>query len=105
MGAADYFAIQNLLNRYFHYVDAGELEQCGQLFADADLTYTQSRKTFSKDPQGLTRHMQSYVKLYADGTPRTRHHSGNFIIELEGKRAAQASCSAIIYQDTMSLPF
>lgn len=105
MDAADYFAIQNLLNRYFRYVDTGNLGQCGQLFAHADLTYTQSGKTFSKDPNGLTRHMESFVRLYDDGTPKTRHHSGNIIIEPKGKRAAEASCSAIIYQGTESLPF
>jgi len=105
MDAADYFAIQNLLNRYFQYVDAGKLKQCGQLFAHADLTYRPSGKTFSKDPHGLTRYMRSFIRLYEDDTPKTRHHSGNIIIEPEGKRAAKASCTAIIYQGTESLPF
>jgi len=105
MDAADYFAIQNLLNRYFQYIDAGKLEQCGQLFAHADHTYSQSGQTFSKDPHGLTQFIQSFVRLYGDGTPRTRHQSGNMIIEPEGKTAARTSCSAIIYQGTETLPF
>lgn len=106
MEAADYFAIQNKLNLYFQYVDAGDFERCGQLFAQADLIYTQSGQMFRKDPAGATRKMQSFVRLYGeDQTPLTRHHSGNIIIEADGDNAARTSCSAIIYQGTDTLPF
>lgn len=106
MDAVDYFSIQNLLNRYFEYVDTGDFEQCGQLFAGADLTYTQSGQIFSNDAAGVTRQMQSFVRLYGDDkTPRTRHHSGNIIIEADGHDAARTSCSAVIFQSTESLPF
>lgn len=102
----DYFAIQNLLNCYFQYVDAGDFESCGQLFAKADLIYTQTGTTFSRDPSGVTQQMRSFVRLYDDAqTPRTRHHSGNFIIEAEGEGKAVTSCSAIIFQGTPDLPF
>lgn len=104
--AEDYFAIQNQLNRYFQYVDAGDFESCGQLFAQADLIYTQSGTTFSRDPSGVTAQMRSFVKLYGDAqTPLTRHHSGNFIIETPSEDKATTSCSAIIYQGTPDLPF
>lgn len=106
MEAADYFAIQNQLNLYFQYVDAGDFENCGRLFAQADVTYLQSGQTFSKDPSGVTKLMQSFVKLYGENkTPLTRHHSGNIIIEPDGEKGAQTSCSAIIYQGTDKLPF
>ena len=106
MTAQDYFAIQNLLNLYFQYVDAADFERCGQLFAQADLTYTQSGKTFSNDPAGVTAQMQSFVKLYGpEQTPKTRHHSGNIIIEAEGDTGAHSTCTAVIYQATEALPF
>lgn len=106
MNANDYFAIQNLLNRYFQYVDTADFEACGQLFAKADLMYLPSGKTLSKDPQAVTQQMRDFVKLYGDPqTPRTRHHSGNIIIEPETSRRAHAACSAIIFQATDRLDF
>lgn len=106
MEAVDYFSIQNLLNRYFHYVDTGDFERCGQLFAKANLIYVQSGKVYSKDPIGVAKQMQSFVKLYGeDQTPQTHHHSGNMIIEQNDEKSVHTSCSAIIYQSTKSLPF
>lgn len=106
MQADDYFAIQNLINRYFQYVDAGELEACGQLFAKADIVYRQSGKTFSKDPAGVTEQMAGFVRLYGNAqTPLTRHHSGNIIIEPVSDIKATASCSAVLFQATESMPF
>lgn len=106
MRAEDYFAIQNQLNRYFKYVDAGDFERCGQLFTHADLIYTQSGQTYSKDPVGITQQMRSFVKLYGEAkTPLTRHHSGNFIIEPDGENRAKTYCSAIIFQSAEALPF
>lgn len=105
MRAEDYFAIQNQLNRYFQYVDAGDFERCGELFTHADLIYTQSGQTYSKDPAGITQQMRSFVKLYGEAqTPLTRHHSGNIIIEPDGENRAKTSCSAIIFQSTETLP-
>ena len=96
MQAEDYFAVQNQLNRYFQYVDAGDFERCANLFAHADLIYTQSGQTFSKDPAGIAKQMRSFVRLFGDKkTPRTRHHSGNIIIEFEGE-IARTTCSAVI---------
>jgi len=104
--AEDYFAIQNQLNRYFRYMDAGDFISCGKLFTQADLIYTQSDTTFSKDPVGVTRQMQSFVRLYGpDNTPKTRHHSGGIIIEATGIDEATTFCSAIIFQGTSTLPF
>lgn len=106
MRADDYFAIQNLLNRYFQYVDAGDFESCGKLFDKADLIYTQSGTVFSKDAAGVTAQMRSFVRLYGeDQTPGTLHQSSNFIIESESENHARASCAAVIYQGTDTLPF
>lgn len=106
MKADDYFAIQNLLNSYFQFVDAGDFESCGELFAQADLIYTQSGNVFSKNSAGVTAQMRSFVKLYGeDQTPKTLHQSSNFIIEAKGDSHANTSCSAVIYQGTETLPF
>ena len=106
MKAEEYFAIQNLLNRYFQFVDSGDFESCGELFAAADLIYTQSGTVFSKDPAGVAAQMRSFVKLYGeDKTPKTLHQSSNFIIEGRDDHHANTSCAAVIYQGTDALPF
>ncbi len=106
MNADDYFAIQNLINRYFHYVDTGNFDDCGALFKEADLYYPTSQTTLSKDPEGVAKLMRSYVKLYGEAqTPLTRHHSGNIIIEPVSETDATAQCSAIIFQATKELSF
>lgn len=105
MQAADYFEIQNLLNLYFQYVDAGKLEDCGKLFAHADMVYVPSREIISKDPAAVTAKMASFIRLYGEAkTPLTQHHSGNIVIEPQGVNRAKASCRAIIYQGTDTLP-
>lgn len=106
MNADDYFAIQNLINRYFQKVDTGEFKSCGSLFANADVHYPKTGVTISRDPAAVAELMSSYVKLYGKPqSPLTRHHSGNMIIEALSPHEARAECSAIIFQGTPEFAF
>jgi hypothetical protein len=103
--ADDYFAIQRLINIYFALVDGGDFEAAGALFDLAEMNYPITGRRIDCDGKAVAALMRSYVKLHGpDQRVLTRHHSGNLIIEPDGVDAATASCSAIIFQATTSLP-
>ncbi len=105
MTADDYFAIQRLINLYFHHVDSADFEAAGALFDKAEMIYTATGKTIVRDGAAVAALMRSFVKLHGeDRRPLTRHHSGNLIIEPEGDANASARCSAIIFQAADGVP-
>ena len=105
MTADDYFAIQRLINLYFHHVDSADFAAAGALFDKAEMVYPATGKTIVRDGAAVAALMRSFVKLHgANALPLTRHHSGNLIIEPEGDAKASARCSAIIFQAADGFP-
>jgi len=95
-------AITNLLYRYAELMDAGHLDECADLFADAQVLLGDQTddKTPVVDRDGLTAVWRSMVRLHEDGTPRTRHLVANPIIEVasNGKTAKCRSTYTVFQQ-------
>lgn len=79
-------AIPNLLYRYAELFDAGEFEQAAGLFDRGAVIVDGKRVEGAFDIAAMWR---TFVILYEDGTPKTRHLISNPIIELShnGQRA------------------
>jgi 3-phenylpropionate/cinnamic acid dioxygenase small subunit len=101
----DWHTLQTLLMTYAECVDSGRLAEAAALFENA--TY---RLEFPNRP-GLTTYQGtaevhaffSGTRLYADGTPRTKHLITNVIIELESDQAS-SRCNVTLLQQTDVLP-
>jgi hypothetical protein len=105
LNADDYFAIQRLINLYFHHVDSADFAAAGALFDKAEMIYPATGKTIVRDGAAVAALMRSFVKLHGtDGRPLTRHHSGNLIIEPQSDTMASARCGAIIFQAADGFP-
>ena len=86
-------AIANLLYRYAELMDAGDLDECADLFADAQVVLGDQADGEPPvvDRDGLAAVWRSMVWLHEDGTPRTRHLVSNPIIEVTDD-GATATC-------------
>lgn len=105
MNADDYFKVQRLINIYFTHVDGADFDAAGALFDRAEMVYTATDRRIDRDGKAVADLMRSFVKLHGeDGRTLTHHHSGNIIIEPDGPNKAAASCSAVIFQATATLP-
>jgi hypothetical protein len=97
MNAEDHIEIQQLVNRYPYYLDAGMFDEMGTLFADAEV-YTGGELAVSKDGPACADLWRSFVRLYPNGTPRTRHLIVNLLIEPDGPERARAHSSVLVVQ-------
>jgi 3-phenylpropionate/cinnamic acid dioxygenase small subunit len=104
MEADDYIAIQNLLYRYCDRIDRGDFDGLGQLFAQADVLFPADEQIFRRDPAGLAALYRGWVRIYEDGTPRTRHVTSNVIIEPDGPDRARTQSYILVYQDAPGVP-
>jgi len=78
-------AIANLVYRYAELMDAGRLDECADLFADARVLLGDPTDGDPPvvDRDGLAAVWRSMVRLHEDGTPRTRHLVATPIIEVD----------------------
>jgi 3-phenylpropionate/cinnamic acid dioxygenase small subunit len=77
--------IENLLYTYAERIDAGDLEGVADLFAHGRVSSSRELApalTFEGRERVLALYRAS-ARLYADGTPRTRHVTTNAIVEVE----------------------
>lgn len=100
MDTADFVAIQNLIHRYCDYVDRGNFEAMGALFEHADVYLPGSDRWYRSDPKGLSEVFREWVRIYPDGTPRTRHVATNLILEADGPDRAKAQSYIMVFQST-----
>jgi 3-phenylpropionate/cinnamic acid dioxygenase small subunit len=97
-------AITNLLNTYAFLIDAGKFDEIGELFAHATLTDEQGR-TMGKGREGSAAVYHRATRLYADGTPRTKHVFTNPIVEIdEASDTATVRAYYTVFQQTDALP-
>jgi 3-phenylpropionate/cinnamic acid dioxygenase small subunit len=101
----DWLAIHRLLMTYAERIDSGRFAEAAAMFEHA--TY---RLEFAGRPGVATYRGAEQVaeffagtRLYADGTPRTKHVVSNVIIELDGDLAS-SRCYATVLQQTDALP-
>lgn len=105
MQADDYNAIQTLIHSYAYRLDGGDLEGLGMLFAHADFySSADSEEPIRSDPKAVAELFRSFLHIYPDGTPRTRHMMANIIIEPEGADRARAKAYVMVFQQTDELP-
>lgn len=81
MSAADRDAIQALIFTYAERIDAGDLAGVAALFEHA--TYRSERGGAYRGSAAVRDVLTRLVRLYDDGTPRTRHVTSNLVIELD----------------------
>ncbi|NLP64837.1 nuclear transport factor 2 family protein [Paraburkholderia sacchari] len=103
MTADDYIQIQNLVHRYAYLIDSGRWKELGDLFADADV-YIAGELAVHRDPEKLEDLWRQYVRLYANGTPKTHHVITNLTIEEVGPEEARTHCYVLVVQQTAALP-
>src|ERR1700730_772258 len=100
LDTVDIIAIQNLLHRYCDYLDRGNFEAMAALFADADVYLPGVDRWYRSDPPGLAASYREWVRIYPDGTPRTRHVTSNLILEADGTDNAKAQSYIMVFQST-----
>lgn len=98
--------IENLIYRYAHYIDQGQLEDVAELFRHGSIVSKKhnTRQTGYEEVLSMYQHS---CRLYDDtGTPKTKHLTTNVLIEID-KAGMQATANAyytvIQATDTLSL--
>jgi 3-phenylpropionate/cinnamic acid dioxygenase small subunit len=95
--------IENLVARYAELIDAGDFEGLGELLSDA---------SFGGGPQAsvsgrhaITTLFRSVVRVYEDGTPRTKHVTTNLHVEVDDATGtAEARSYVTVLQALPDLP-
>jgi 3-phenylpropionate/cinnamic acid dioxygenase small subunit len=88
--------IRNLLGTYCEVLDAADWAGLGELFAQGRLT--------DGDGNEVAAGAEAVAGLYAglvllhDGSPRTRHHTTNPVITVDGEQATCRSSFAVLQQ-------
>lgn len=99
-------AIANLLYRYADCWDRGDLAGAAALFTNARVRRVRSDGTKEyADAAELLADWTAIVRIYADGTPRTRHVVTNPVIQVDedaGTATAQSYCT--VFQSTDDIP-
>ncbi len=95
--------IANLLYHYCELMDGGKLREAAALFRHARVKVAGQESLVGE--AGLLEVWRRYVRIYPDGTPRTKHIVSNPIIEIDGQ-AGQAKVRSYysVYQATDELP-
>jgi len=84
--------IENLLYTYAERIDLGDFEGVADLFAHAVITSPGAER----GPGGREAALETYrrsTRLYADGTPKTKHVTTNAIIEVDEEAGTATSRS------------
>jgi len=95
--------IANLLYQYAEFIDGGALEKAAALFRHAQVKVSSDAKFLAE--ADLLALWRSHVKLYACGTPRTKHVITNPIIEIdEAANSASVRSYYTVYQALEGFP-
>jgi 3-phenylpropionate/cinnamic acid dioxygenase small subunit len=100
-------AIENLLYTYAERLDAGDLEGVADLFAHGRIQPAAEapREAIAEGREPVLRMYRRATRLYADGTPRTKHVTTNAIVEADDAAGTgQARSYYTVFQRTEELP-
>ena len=88
--------IANLLYTYAEMIDGGDLEGAAALFRHARIKGRDREQLL--DAAGILAQWKRYIKIYPDGTPRTRHLITNPIIDIDEETgtATSRSCYTVV---------
>jgi hypothetical protein len=86
-------AVTNLVMSYADLLDSGDLEAVGDLFAHGEII-SRPDAPVRRGREEVVAMYRAAVRLYPDGTPRTKHVTTNLIIEvdLDGPDRPTATC-------------
>jgi SnoaL-like domain len=94
--------ILHLLNRYTFTIDAGDLEGFASLFAHGEWITEGGEAIVGRQP---VREAISRIRIYADGTPRTKHVMSNIEVTVDADAGtATSECYVTVFQQTDSFP-
>jgi hypothetical protein len=100
----DRAAIAALVYGYAERIDAGDLAGVAALFERA--TYRSDRGGRYEGAAAVRDVLTRLVRLYDDGTPRTKHVTTNLVIDVEPDAGRAAARSVFtVFQQTAALPF
>ncbi len=99
--------IENLIHTYAERIDAGDLEGVADLFAHGRIAASSDAKP-EQAIVGRDRVLELYqrsTRIYADGSPHTKHVTTNSIVEVEeGADAAVARSYYTVFQQVDDFP-
>ena len=94
--------ILHLMNLYGFTIDTGDFEAFAELFAHGEWTMEGGASAIGKAQllAGMTN-----IRLYVDGTPKTRHTTTNIdLIIDEESGTAKSQCYVTVFQQTSDFP-
>jgi 3-phenylpropionate/cinnamic acid dioxygenase small subunit len=86
-------SIENLIARYAELVDAGDFPGLGELFDGAVFGGSGDAVVRGREP--VEKLFGAMVRVYEDGTPRTKHVTTNIRIELDDEAGTAVSHSYV----------
>lgn len=99
----DQIQIANLLYRYNEFIDLGDLKGATDLFAHAKIKLVSSAEL--QDHHAVLQMLQGLIRIYPDGTPRTKHLVTNPIIEISADgQSATSRSQYTVMQSTDEIP-
>ena len=94
--------ITHLMNRYGFTIDTGDLDGFASLFEYGEWTIEGLKPNVGKQ-EVLA--MLSNVKIYQDGSPRTKHITANVDLEIDEEAGtAKSQCYVTVLQQTDEFP-
>ncbi|MGW3472798.1 nuclear transport factor 2 family protein [Saccharopolyspora sp. NPDC000995] len=103
LGFDDYRQIEQLIYLYPYYLDDARFAEMGALFADAAV-YVGPDLVAHHDPAAVSELWARYVRIHANGTPRTHHIATNLIVEDDGPDRARAHSYILVVQHADGFP-
>ena len=94
--------ILHLMNRYGFTIDTGDFDGFAELFARGE--WTMEGGASAKGKAQLLAGMAN-IRVYDDGTPRTRHTTTNIDLTIdEAKGTAESQCYVTVFQQAPEFP-
>ena len=94
--------ILHLLNRYTFTIDTGDLDGFASLFDHGEWIMEGAEPIVGRHQ---VREAISRIRIYADGTPRTKHVMSNIDIHVdEDAGTARSECYVTVFQQTDDFP-
>ncbi len=96
-------SIENLIARYAELIDAGDFTGLGELFSDA--VFGGEGDAVVRGREAVEKVFRGMVRVYEDGTPRTKHVTTNIRIDVDdGSGTAVAHSYVTVFQALPDLP-
>ena len=97
--------IEHLIHTYAERIDRGDLAGVAELFAHGRISGAADGSPVFEGRDGVRRMYERTVRIYEDGTPRTKHLTTNVRVEVDEQAGtARSSAYYAVTQATPDLP-